>query len=147
MTDNVVQFGDFVFRAKAKRWAFEQDHCPHKHLELDDNGDIVLCLDCKKQVSAYWALRHITTQWHNHAERLRSQADHLNERVAKNVSLLAAQEVERAWRSRTMVPTCPHCRAAILPDDGFGGSNINKAIELRRRAAQGKLSSEVKDGR
>lgn len=135
MTDNVIQFGDFAFRARAKRYACEQDRCPHKHLELDDNGDMVMCLDCKQQVSAYWALRHITEQWKDYSSKLKRQAEDLQERLNKNVALLAAQTVEKAWRSHKMVPTCPHCRAAILPTDGFGASTISKEFEMRRRSA------------
>lgn len=134
MTDNVVQFGDFLFRAKGRRYPWDKDRCAHKHLELDDNGEIVLCLDCKQQVTAYWALRHITEQWRDHASKLQKQADDLRERVQKNVSLLAAQRVEKAWRRKSMVPVCPHCSAGILPEDRLGDSCINKEIELRRRA-------------
>jgi len=143
MTDNVVQFGDFLFRAKGRRYPWDKDRCAHKHLELDDNGEIVLCLDCKQQVTAYWALRHITEQWRDHASKLQKQADDLRERVQKNVSLLAAQRVEKAWRRKSMVPVCPHCSAGILPEDRLGDSCINKEIELRRRAV-GKTASEGK---
>lgn len=134
MTDNVIQFGDFAFRSKAKRFGWEKDRCAHKRLELDDNGDMVMCLDCKQQVSAYWALRHITEQWKEHAAKLKRQADDLQQRLEKNVTLLAAQRVEKAWRSHKMVPTCPHCRAAIFPTDGFGDCTTSKEFELRRRS-------------
>lgn len=135
MNDNVVQFGDYLFKAKGKRWPWDQDRCPHKHIELDDNGEIVTCTDCNKQLTAYWALRHITQQWADHARKAKAHADEVSERVKQNISLLAAQRVEKAWRSRKMVPTCPHCSKGIMPDDGFGSAAINREIEMRRRSA------------
>lgn len=51
----------------------------------------------------------------------------------KTVELRAAQKVEKAWRSRTMVPTCPHCAEAIFPEDGLGSGMANRELALRRR--------------
>jgi hypothetical protein len=136
MTDNVVQFADLQFRAKQKRWPSEKDRCEHKRLMLDDNGEIVTCEDCKQQVGAYWALRHMVDVWGQHAESAKRNAASLQERIEANVSLLAAQRVEKAWRSRKMVPTCPHCSDPIFPDDGFGGSMISREIAERRRATR-----------
>ncbi|MDE3022711.1 MAG: hypothetical protein KGI54_12775 [Pseudomonadota bacterium] len=47
--------------------------------------------------------------------------------------LIAARAVEKAWRVRDMVPSCPHCHAGILPEDGLGKSLINREMEMRRR--------------
>ena len=47
--------------------------------------------------------------------------------------LKAAQEAEAAWRSRKMVPTCPHCREAIFAADGFGKFQMRREIAERRR--------------
>jgi hypothetical protein len=48
---------------------------------------------------------------------------------------MAAQVVESAWRSRSMVPVCPHCSEAIFATDGLGRSQVNKQMAERRRAA------------
>jgi hypothetical protein len=141
--DNVVQFADLQFRAKQKRWPWEKDRCEHKKLVLDDNGEIVTCEDCKQQVGAYWALRHMVEVWGKHAETAKRNSDHLNSRIQENVSLLAAQKAEKAWRSRKMVPTCPHCHEAIFAGDGFGGSMVNKQIAERRRTEAATRSREA----
>jgi hypothetical protein len=67
--------------------------------------------------------------------RLQRERDALTKAKESEIHLLAAKKVEKAWRSRTMVPACPHCGKGILPQDGLGSTNINRAIELRRRAA------------
>lgn len=140
MTDNVVQFGDIYFKARGRRAVWEQDRCAHTHLTLDSNGDIVLCDDCGKQVSAFWALQKIVDQWGRHANAIERRQERLNEEVKSVVHLIAAKKVERAWRSRKMVPTCPHCHEPIFPEDGFGGSMVNKEIAKRRRAAKPTVS-------
>lgn len=52
---------------------------------------------------------------------------------ASTVVLKAAKKVEKAWRSRSSVPTCPHCHEAIFPEDGFGGTQVNKKMAIERR--------------
>lgn len=134
--DNVIQFADVAFRAKGKRYDWDKDRCPHKNLTLDDNGEIVTCDDCNRQIGAYWAVRHITELWSQHSRTMERRAAEINKQITENVSLLAARRVERAWRSRKMVPVCPHCHEPIFAEDGFGGSSIDKQIAKRRRDAQ-----------
>ena len=55
-----------------------------------------------------------------------------------HVRLKAAVRAQEAWRSRSMVPTCPHCHEAIFPEDGFGGSAINKKTALEQRSFKAK---------
>jgi len=136
MSDNVVQFGDLYFKARGRRVAWEQDRCAHKHLTLDSNGDMVMCDDCGKQVSAFWALQTIVDQWGQHARAIERRQERLNDEVKSVVHLIAAKKVERAWRSRKMVPICPHCSEPIFPEDGFGESNVNREIARRRRDAK-----------
>lgn len=113
---------------------YPKPECPHRNYELDDNGDIVTCTDCGKQVSAYFALREITTDWGRIKAQIATDKRRLDEEKDKHVHLLAAREVERAWRDRRHVPTCPHCGEGISPTDGFGRGAISKEIDAARRA-------------
>lgn len=131
---NVVEIGDF--RLKHQRRRIMDAGCQHKHLTLDDDGDFVTCDDCQNQVGTYFALRMLVQQWVALQERVDAQRRSIAEAAEKTVELRAAQVVEKAWRRRSMVPACPHCNAAILPEDGFGSSLVNRAIELRRRAVK-----------
>lgn len=133
MTDTVVSFADMAFRLRGQRVA-PDTRCEHKHLTLDDNGEIVTCEDCQKQVSSFWALRRMASMWGNHAQQVRRAVEKVHEDQRTTFHLRAAKVVERAWRHRKTVPLCPHCKAGILPEDGFGSSSMSRAIELKRRA-------------
>jgi hypothetical protein len=133
MGDNIIQIGEFALKRKRERYIRSQEECRHLHVELDDNGDIVTCLDCNKQVSAYWALRNLTLEWEKAAKKVQLQQEKVREEANAKIHLIAARVVEQAWRRRSLVPTCPHCHAGILPTDGFGQSMMSRSIEIRRR--------------
>ena len=130
MSAQILEIGEF--RIKRERQA-KSDGCKHDRLTLDDDAEIVICDSCEKQVGSYAALRKFVDQWDKLQKRVESQRRMIAEAAEKTIGLRAAQRVEEAWRSRSMVPTCPHCREAILPNDGFGNTSTNKAIALRRR--------------
>lgn len=128
----VIDIGDF--RLTRERKVFNEG-CPHKHLTLNDEGEFVTCDDCKVQVGNYAALRMLVVRWTELQAKVSAQQRAATEAMQKTVGLRAAQRVEKAWRSHSMVPTCPHCSEAIFPSDGFGSSAVNKAIAVRRRAS------------
>lgn len=130
MSAQILEIGEFrITRERQAKW----DGCKHVHLTLDDDAEIVMCDDCEKQVGSYAALRMLVNRWEKLQSRAESQHHMLVAASEKTICLRAAQRVERAWRSRSMVPNCPHCREAIFPDDGFGSTSTNKEIALRRR--------------
>jgi hypothetical protein len=132
----VVEIGEMRLRLVRSYEKTPEESCKHKHTSLDDEGDIVRCDACGMQVSAYWVLKKLA-QHYRHQLRL---LQHARETVAwergKHIVLRAARKVEEAWRSRTMLPVCPHCHTAITPTDGFGDAMTNKATELERRAQE-----------
>lgn len=131
MCAQVVEIGDFRLKRERHKTL---DGCQHKHLTLSDEGEFVTCEDCQKQVGNYAALRMLVERWALLQDRADSQRAAITEAASKTVGLRAAQRVEKAWRSRSMVPSCPHCNEAIFPGDGFGRSMVNKEIATRRRA-------------
>jgi len=133
---NVIQIGEFALTRNRDRNFQKNGECRHRHITCDDVGEIVTCNDCGKQVSAYWALGYFSQVWESEMQKIEAAKRVLAEERAKSVHLLAAQKVERAWRSRGMVPSCPHCGRGILASDGLGSTQVNKAIELRRREAE-----------
>ena len=132
---NVIDI-DALRVARKSGYVRAPGECRHMHITLDDNGDIVKCDDCGVQLSAYWAITHFTEYYQRAIAKLTSAQKRLATAQEEGVHLLAARRVERAWRSRTMVPACPHCGEGIGPKDDFGGTCINKAIYERRRAAK-----------
>jgi hypothetical protein len=129
---NIVNIGDVRITRTRMDYA-RRNECEHKQLTFDDNGEIVTCDDCAKQVSAFWVVTMLAGVYAKALAKVVSEQRTLAEAKAKDISLLAAQKVEKAWRSRSMVPTCPHCHEAIFPQDGFGGSATNRAMAIRRR--------------
>lgn len=129
MTDNVVKIADLQFSRKA--WSSKE--CLHRNISLDRNGGVVKCLDCNESLSAFWALSELVTRYEATLLYLENAKKEVSELQEKNLSLKAAKIVEQAWRSKTMVPTCPHCTKAIFPTDGFGLSLANKEFEVYKR--------------
>lgn len=131
--NNLIEIGDFKLARENRGGRAPRSECGHRHLTLDDNGEVVRCADCQTQVSAYWALTMLADEYKRQWDRLMAAKQALAEEKAKDIHMLAAKEVEKAWRSRTMIPTCPHCHRGIFPHDGFGRELVNKALENRRR--------------
>lgn len=133
---NVIEMGEFRLKRKPQTYFPVAGECGHKYLELDDQGDIVRCTECKVQVSPYWALSRIAEDWGRMAAKFQAQKAELEKDKAANIHLVAARNAEQGWRKRDMVPACPHCDRGILPEDGFGLSLINRAMEMRRRESE-----------
>ena len=128
----IVNLGEFRFQHKQFS-RFKRDECQHKYTELDDNGNIVMCMDCGKQVDAYFVLRMLTEDWGRIQSEIEAKRQRVEEEKGKHIHLIAARKVESAWRNKRMVPTCPHCGEGIAATDGFGGGMISKEIDNARR--------------
>jgi hypothetical protein len=128
-TDNVLNIGDLsVWRKRGASSHYPAiGECKHLNLTYDDHGEIITCKDCKKQLGAFWAFKHLSNNYGAYMQSLKNRAEQVRIREEKGLILKAAQEIERAWRSRTMVPACPHCKKAIMPTDKFGGLKYSKA--------------------
>lgn len=131
---NVVEIGEFRLTRKSAYDAVAG--CRHLHTTLDKQGDVITCDDCHKQVSATWVLCELLETYRRRIAALQAERIEVATVGAKQLHMKAAQRVERAWRSQSMVPTCPHCDEAIFPTDGLGGGAINREIAERRRAAR-----------
>ncbi len=131
MDDRVVAIEDLRI-ARRQRLPGEKE-CAHRRIVLDDNGEIVKCSDCGVQVSPFWALKMLTSVWSDAQRKLKASREQLQADRETILHLTAARKAEEAWRSRTMVPVCPHCSRGILTTDGFGASLMTKKLELAWR--------------
>lgn len=138
----VIEIGDWKLAHKQDVRYSINGECQHKELELDEKGDVVRCLKCGVQVSAFWALTMLSDRYNEEIAKLNRQKERLREEQQKSIHLLAARAVDDAWRSKTMIPTCPHCHCGITVNDGFGRSKVHKDIEARRR----EVAKQQKDG-
>lgn len=137
----VIDIGDL--RIKRERMRYMQgDGCLHKNWTMDDHGGTVSCQTCKQQLTVYWALDKIIDEYNTWTHRFNAERAAFKEVTAKEVVLIAAKRVEKAWRQQSMVPSCPHCHRGILPTDGFGNSTISKELEIKRREKAALQSSK-----
>lgn len=128
-----IDIGEYrISRARARSPYGPDAGCMHKHMTIE-HGDVVRCDDCGVQVDTFWALQRLCEQaqeWHRKLSRQFAQLKADQDAI---LHLSAARVVEQAWRSRTMMPACPHCGCGIGAADGFGLSKISREIEMRRR--------------
>jgi len=116
-----VAIGDVTITGKRGGTLIEmQGECPHKRLQAAEDGEILTCLDCDRQVSAWWALMRFARQVDKWKESIESRAKEIEDASKRTVVLRAALKVEEAWRRRKFKPCCPHCHKPIGPEDGFG---------------------------
>lgn len=136
MTENVVDLGEYrITRKRDGEFARKvAGQCRHLQWTMDEYGQVVTCDGCAKQLSPYWALGQLIGEYTKWTERYNIRAEKLAADRTANLHLTAARRAEQAWRSRTMVPCCPHCGEGISAADGFGASMINKRIDDARRA-------------
>lgn len=135
---DIINIDDWKIQRLGQHRIAAEGDCDHKHIELDERGDIVRCMKCGIQLSAFWALKMLSDTYNQSLSRLKRERQALTEAKEKDLHLLAARKVERAWRRRDMTPACPHCGEGILPEDGLGNSLINRAMVLRKRESKKK---------
>jgi len=138
---NVIQFADLQIARLKDDYKRRVEGCQHRHIQLDDVGQVVKCMDCEKQVSAYWALSMLAADWKSQVSRLQREKDDAKAASEVSLHLKAAKQVESVWRSRNQLPCCPHCARGIDPADGLGSATVSKVFEqgLRvREAAEAK---------
>jgi hypothetical protein len=125
--EKVIQFSDLELRRRHTRRSL----CLHRKLMFDPNEQTVECIECKDFISPFRAFLLLV-------ERHESALSHLKMERQSDVSdsnrplLRATRRVDESWRSK-MVPTCPHCHAGILPEDGFGSGAISKGVDSEQR--------------
>lgn len=127
----VVNIGDLrVARGKSQR---APSTCKHIRLAFDTDERRVYCQDCEQDVEPFDAFLQLVKRHHH----LEAKAERLRQDAAHTIISRAAKRIDEAWRSRKMAPCCPHCKAAILPEDVVNGlSKTNMEWEVRRRAAR-----------
>lgn len=132
MSKNVIEVGDFsVLRKNSKYTHLPDKACRHFNLEIDENGHIVDCLDCGKQIGALFALELMLDSIQKSQKEIAAKSLELAQLKSEGLHLIAARKVEKVWRTRDMLPCCPHCGVGISKEDGLGDSCVNKAFSRK----------------
>jgi hypothetical protein len=142
---DVIDLGEVRFRFRRQGYVPPKDECLHRNKTIVERGNYIECDDCGKQLDPMWVVEQLVGYWGDWKSGLEVREKQLQEMTSKHVSLLAAQRVEKAWRSRTMVPMCPHCERGILPEDRLGSSSVNREMEMRRRTVDKARRTQTKE--
>ena len=120
---------------RARRHSGNGCQCPNPKLVVDVDAKEVTCERCGQRIDAFEALVRLC----DHGEDLERQTKALLEQRRQLAQwkphLLAAREVDRALRERSMVPTCPHCYEALFAEDFRRMGSTNRELAMARRKA------------
>jgi len=135
----VVDIGDLrVARGKSRR---PHSSCGHAKLHYDTAERRIWCPDCERDVEAFDAFTQLVTWFARAKENHDRREARIKDAETFQIRSLAAKEIDKAWRSRTMVPACPHCRHGLFPEDFKNGPKAmlgrDYAEAQRRRALEG----------
>lgn len=131
----VVDIGDIrVARGMTRR---PVSSCRHHGLRYDPHERRVWCADCETDVEPFDAFVKLVEHFDAAAKMAKRLLDEATEAQAFAVRSIAAKEMDRHWRSRNMVPACPHCHAGLWPEDVKRMGAVGKEYDsARRRRAQ-----------
>lgn len=131
----VVQIEDIrVARGMTRR---PLSTCTHRKMVYDDKERRIWCSDCETEVEAFDAFIQLVEKFSAASGRINRRAAELAEAEKFQIRSRAAKVMDDAWRSTKTAPLCPHCNAAILPEDVVGGvAKASKAIVIAARKRQ-----------
>jgi len=108
--------------------------CPHGRTVIDEMQGTVECRDCGATLSAFWVLGQIAREENRAFHRLqtlRAEAAQLQSWVP---FLRSVRGLEKRWRGRRVLPTCPHCNHGLWPDELTGGVSLSLEVARRKKA-------------
>ena len=134
---DVVRIEDLrIARGMSRR---PKSSCLHTSLVYDVHERRIWCKDCESDVDSFDAFRLMAERAHEHHRKLSRREDAVKEAEAFQVRSRAAKVMDKAWRKRSMVPACPHCRKGIFPEDVVRGvSYVGRDFAGKQRDKAGK---------
>lgn len=132
----VVDIGDIRVARGLSRRPFSG--CGHKKLVYDKNERRIWCKDCERDIEAFDAFEAVASQWFRANEAIKRRIAEADAAAKHSLISRAAKAADEVWRSRTMVPSCPHCHRGILPEDALQFGATNREMEIARRKREAK---------
>lgn len=116
---NVVDIGDVrVARGETRR---PRSSCQHIRMVYDPKERRVWCEDCETEVEPFDAFMCLVERMDGHIKRLKRREAKVDEAEQFSARSRAVKALDKLWRTRSMVPMCPHCSEALLPEDVASG--------------------------
>lgn len=133
----VVDIGDIrVSRGLTRR---PHSSCNHRRMSYDPKERRIWCRDCEKDVDQFDAFVNLTEQYHRSYSNLKDEQQKLAEAQAFQIRSVAAKNIDKAWRSKSMVPACPSCGNGLFPEDFRSEpSLLGKEYAAARRKRKGR---------
>lgn len=83
--------------------------CTKTTYEVDEVNRVVTCRQCGAWVEPFAALVDIASRREEREREQQRLLDQRREILNYKPHLLVMRELERGYRGKTMLPTCPHC--------------------------------------
>lgn len=134
---NVVQIGDLrTARGEVRR---KHSQCEHLSVIYSVNERRVYCTDCEQDVEPFDAFLMLVRRHDFYEKRI----EELRAIEAETIISRATKKIDKMYRSRSLIPACPHCKQGILPMDVLKKmSPMSRDLEERRRGLQKSPSNE-----
>lgn len=132
----VVDIGDLrVARGMTRR---PYSSCRHASLTYDPRERRIWCKDCEKDVDPFDAFTGLVEQYNRAYKDHLKREKEISEAEGFQARSRAAKTLDEAWRRRKRLPTCPHCRAGLFPEDfadgvGWIGREYAEALRGKRK--------------
>ena len=114
--------------------------CKHLNMSYDPKERRIWCRDCEQDIDNFDAFRVIVEQYDSALRNLQRRQTALKEAEAFQVRSIAAKKIDKAWRSKNMVPACPHCSNGLFPEDFKNGMAM-----LGKDYASARLGRKLKE--
>lgn len=111
--------------------------CVNRKFEIDTQNKEVCCVECGTIVNPYDALLDISEHYEQINREVQRLLDQRKEILNWQPHLLAVRDLERIYRSKDMIPCCPHCGRGIEAKE-FTTRMVNRKYEQERRRFENK---------
>ena len=132
----VIDIGDLRISRGLSRRPFSV--CEHKALVYDSAERRIWCRECECDVDPFDAFRSLVERYSGAVYELQKKNADIEDAKSHILISLAAKNLDKSWRKRSLSPTCPHCMGVLLPEDFSNGitSCFNTEMERQRRKAK-----------
>lgn len=91
--------------------------CKHMSLAYDCQERRIWCNDCEQEIEVFDAFVALAENYDRAYSALEARREEIKEAESASLISVAAREVDKVWRGRKMVPTCPCCGEGLFPED------------------------------
>lgn len=141
---NVVDIGDIrVARGLTRRPA---SSCKHRQMNYDPKERRIWCADCETDIDPFDAFEFIVERLDGARKDLQRRFEEVKAAEEHSLISIAAKTMDREWRRKNMVPCCPLCGGALLPEDfKKPPRSMSRDYALAKRLADAKRKKERSD--